>query len=74
MPEEEAYKFIGQIALCIEKLHSKLIMHRDLSMDSVNIKIKKIKSSGAASKEKVYVTLNSFILANQLKKGHAVQQ
>ena len=75
MPEKKVCEFIGQIALCVEKLHQKLIMHRDLSIDSVNIKIKKTKNiAKSAVKERVYVTLSQFSLAHQLKKDYAVQQ
>ena len=60
--------------MCLDKLHSKLIMHRDLSIENLNVKIKKTKSREGGSKEKVYITLSQFNLAHQLKKGHAVQQ
>ena len=63
--EEETCKFIGQIAFCLDKLHAKFIMHRDLSVDSLTVKIKR-------EKERIYVTLCSFNFAYLLKKNHTV--
>ena len=63
--EEEACRFLSQIAFSIDKLHSKFMMHRDLRMESVTVKIKK---------ERLYVTLSSFNFAYQLKKNHTVKQ
>ena len=63
--EKEAVLYIHQLARTLEKLHSKYIVHRDLWMDAVKVKVKK---------SRIYLLIGQFDFSLQLKKNHTVQQ
>ena len=63
--EEEAVLYIHQLARTLEKLHGKYIVHRDLWMDAVKVKVKK---------SRIYLLIGQFDFSLQLKKNHTVQQ
>ena len=62
--EGEAVLYIHQLARTLEKLHSKYIVHRDLWMDAVKVKVKK---------SRIYLLIGQFDFSLQLKKNHTVQ-
>ena len=65
--EEEACGILALIAFGIEKLHRKSIMHRNLSMESVTVKIK--------DEDRLFMTLSSFDFAYHITKDNtAVKQ
>ena len=65
--EQEACGFLAMIAYSLDKLHSKQIMHRDLRMESVTVKVK--------SNNRLFLTLSSFDFTFQnKKKNYTVQQ
>ena len=54
---------LQQLGKTLSKLHSKYIVHRDLWMDAIKVKIKK---------RRIYLLLGHFDFALQLKKNHTV--
>jgi len=56
--------YLHQLAKAMQKLHSKFVVHRDLWMDAVKVKVKK---------SRIYLLLDKFDFSLQLKKNHTVQ-
>lgn len=65
VPEQETIQYVQQLVKSLHKLHSRYIVHRDLRMDAVRLKIKK---------KRVYLYIGQFDFALQLKKNHTVLQ
>ena len=63
VPEDEAVMYVHQIAKAMQKLHAKYVVHRDLCIDAVKVKVKR---------DRTYLLLDKFDFALQLKKNHTV--